>query len=250
MAVPSPPSSEKSALRSRRAAAPPRLCAQPDARASRRPSKPSSPARPAPSDRGAGGRGLSSAARRDQPLSAARAARPGPAMGAALVRAARRTDDLAGEGRRPSRARGACFSPRLRRRRVEPDVVIVPLVFADRTGTRIGHGKGHYDRALAHLRAGRAGLRRSASAGTRRSATNRCRATPGTCRSTRSPRRRNGSPAGEPELAQPGGHRPDPAADRGLERARRDASSTSSPARPGRSRLCSSSSPAPPGCCR
>ena len=35
---------------------------------------------------------------------------------------------------------------------VVPDVVIVPLVFADRQGTRIGHGQGHYDRALAHLR--------------------------------------------------------------------------------------------------
>ena len=33
-----------------------------------------------------------------------------------------------------------------------PDIVIVPLVLADRRGTRIGHGKGHYDRALAHLR--------------------------------------------------------------------------------------------------
>ncbi|MBV9882741.1 MAG: 5-formyltetrahydrofolate cyclo-ligase [Sphingomonadaceae bacterium] len=33
-----------------------------------------------------------------------------------------------------------------------PDVVLVPLVLADRTGTRIGHGKGHYDRALSHLR--------------------------------------------------------------------------------------------------
>jgi 5-formyltetrahydrofolate cyclo-ligase len=35
-----------------------------------------------------------------------------------------------------------------------PDVVLVPLVRADRNGTRIGHGKGHYDRALAHLREG------------------------------------------------------------------------------------------------
>ena len=35
-----------------------------------------------------------------------------------------------------------------------PDVVLVPLVAADRLGTRIGHGKGHYDRALAHLRDG------------------------------------------------------------------------------------------------
>ena len=35
-----------------------------------------------------------------------------------------------------------------------PDVVLVPIVLADRRGVRIGHGKGHYDRALAHLRAG------------------------------------------------------------------------------------------------
>jgi len=33
-----------------------------------------------------------------------------------------------------------------------PDLVLVPLVAADRHGRRIGHGKGHYDRALAHLR--------------------------------------------------------------------------------------------------
>jgi 5-formyltetrahydrofolate cyclo-ligase len=35
-----------------------------------------------------------------------------------------------------------------------PDVVLVPLVLGDRQGTRIGHGKGHYDRALSHLREG------------------------------------------------------------------------------------------------
>jgi 5-formyltetrahydrofolate cyclo-ligase len=35
-----------------------------------------------------------------------------------------------------------------------PDTVLVPLVTADRRGTRIGHGKGHYDRALSHLREG------------------------------------------------------------------------------------------------
>lgn len=34
-----------------------------------------------------------------------------------------------------------------------PDIVLVPVVLADRAGARIGHGKGHYDRALAHLRA-------------------------------------------------------------------------------------------------
>jgi 5-formyltetrahydrofolate cyclo-ligase len=33
-----------------------------------------------------------------------------------------------------------------------PDIVLVPLVLADRKGSRIGHGKGHYDRALSHLR--------------------------------------------------------------------------------------------------
>ena len=33
-----------------------------------------------------------------------------------------------------------------------PDIVLVPLVAADRSGARIGHGKGHYDRALSHLR--------------------------------------------------------------------------------------------------
>lgn len=33
-----------------------------------------------------------------------------------------------------------------------PDTLLVPLVAADRRGVRIGHGKGHYDRALAHLR--------------------------------------------------------------------------------------------------
>lgn len=36
---------------------------------------------------------------------------------------------------------------------VSPDVVIVPLVLADRQGGRLGRGQGHYDRALAHLRA-------------------------------------------------------------------------------------------------
>ena len=36
-----------------------------------------------------------------------------------------------------------------------PDTVLVPLVAADRHGSRIGHGKGHYDRALSHLREGK-----------------------------------------------------------------------------------------------
>ena len=33
-----------------------------------------------------------------------------------------------------------------------PDLVLVPLVAADRHGARIGHGKGHYDRVLADLK--------------------------------------------------------------------------------------------------
>ena len=37
---------------------------------------------------------------------------------------------------------------------LSPDVLLVPLVAADRAGTRIGHGMGHYDRAIAHLREG------------------------------------------------------------------------------------------------
>jgi 5-formyltetrahydrofolate cyclo-ligase len=40
-----------------------------------------------------------------------------------------------------------------------PDVVLVPLVLGDRRGTRIGHGQGHYDRALARLREGGRPLR-------------------------------------------------------------------------------------------
>ncbi len=35
---------------------------------------------------------------------------------------------------------------------VAPEIVLVPLVAADAACNRIGHGKGHYDRALAHLR--------------------------------------------------------------------------------------------------
>jgi 5-formyltetrahydrofolate cyclo-ligase len=35
---------------------------------------------------------------------------------------------------------------------VVPDLVLVPLVAVDHRGTRLGRGKGHYDRALARLR--------------------------------------------------------------------------------------------------
>ncbi|MFL6730036.1 MAG: 5-formyltetrahydrofolate cyclo-ligase, partial [Sphingomicrobium sp.] len=35
---------------------------------------------------------------------------------------------------------------------VEPDLVLVPLIAIDGRGTRVGRGKGHYDRALIHLK--------------------------------------------------------------------------------------------------
>ena len=35
---------------------------------------------------------------------------------------------------------------------VEPDVILVPLIAIDGRGTRLGRGKGHYDRALGALR--------------------------------------------------------------------------------------------------
>lgn len=44
------------------------------------------------------------------------------------------------------------LQPRPEAEPLAPDLVLVPLVAADRKGTRIGHGQGHYDRAIAHLR--------------------------------------------------------------------------------------------------
>ncbi|MGE5563844.1 MAG: 5-formyltetrahydrofolate cyclo-ligase [Bacillota bacterium] len=35
---------------------------------------------------------------------------------------------------------------------VEPDLVLVPLIAVDGSGTRLGRGKGHYDRALTRLK--------------------------------------------------------------------------------------------------
>lgn len=35
---------------------------------------------------------------------------------------------------------------------VEPDVILVPLIAIDGRGTRLGRGKGHYDRSLGSLR--------------------------------------------------------------------------------------------------
>ena len=44
------------------------------------------------------------------------------------------------------------MQPAKRHPAVEPDLVLVPLVAIDGTGTRLGRGKGHYDRALIRLR--------------------------------------------------------------------------------------------------
>jgi 5-formyltetrahydrofolate cyclo-ligase len=44
------------------------------------------------------------------------------------------------------------MQPAKRHPRVEPDLVLVPLVAIDSEGTRLGRGKGHYDRALTSLR--------------------------------------------------------------------------------------------------
>ena len=35
---------------------------------------------------------------------------------------------------------------------IEPDLVLVPLIAADRRGARLGRGKGHYDRVLGKLK--------------------------------------------------------------------------------------------------
>ena len=44
------------------------------------------------------------------------------------------------------------MQPARRHPRVEPDLVLVPLVAIDGSGTRLGRGKGHYDRALLSLK--------------------------------------------------------------------------------------------------
>jgi 5-formyltetrahydrofolate cyclo-ligase len=46
----------------------------------------------------------------------------------------------------------ACFQPPLDSPEVFPDLVLVPLVAIDPHGTRLGQGKGHYDRVLGRLR--------------------------------------------------------------------------------------------------
>ncbi len=44
------------------------------------------------------------------------------------------------------------MQPKRRTPVVEPDLILVPLIAVDGNGTRLGRGKGHYDRALARLK--------------------------------------------------------------------------------------------------
>ncbi len=46
----------------------------------------------------------------------------------------------------------ACLQPPPEAPQVRPDLVLVPLVAVDMAGTRLGQGKGHYDRVLGALR--------------------------------------------------------------------------------------------------
>ena len=57
---------------------------------------------------------------------------------------------LAGEPAEPGP--WSCFQPPLDSPEVFPDVALVPLVAIDGHGTRLGQGKGHYDRVLGKLR--------------------------------------------------------------------------------------------------
>ena len=50
------------------------------------------------------------------------------------------------------------LQPTLEAEIASPDLILMPLVAVDRTGNRIGMGKGHYDRALPGLRAAGARL--------------------------------------------------------------------------------------------
>ena len=44
------------------------------------------------------------------------------------------------------------MQPRSRTPVVEPDLIFVPLIAIDGSGTRLGRGKGHYDRSLVRLK--------------------------------------------------------------------------------------------------
>ena len=50
------------------------------------------------------------------------------------------------------------MQPAKRHPAVQPDLVLVPLIAIDHRGTRLGRGKGHYDRALVSLKKSGAAL--------------------------------------------------------------------------------------------
>jgi len=50
------------------------------------------------------------------------------------------------------------MQPAKRHPAVDPDLVLVPLIAIDGRGTRLGRGKGHYDRALLRLKKNKARL--------------------------------------------------------------------------------------------
>jgi 5-formyltetrahydrofolate cyclo-ligase len=50
------------------------------------------------------------------------------------------------------------MQPAKRHPHVQPDLVLVPLIAIDGRGTRLGRGKGHYDRALTRLKKNKARL--------------------------------------------------------------------------------------------
>lgn len=45
------------------------------------------------------------------------------------------------------------LQPSDKNKEIQPDIILVPLIGFDRTGSRLGFGKGYYDRALAQWRA-------------------------------------------------------------------------------------------------
>lgn len=67
--------------------------------------------------------------------------------------AARGADMIWREGPPAERGQLGILQPAAAAEALDPDLVLVPLVAADRHGTRIGFGKGHYDKALARRRA-------------------------------------------------------------------------------------------------
>ena len=64
----------------------------------------------------------------------------------------RRSRSSSAPATRSSQDRSGSCSRTRRSPVVEPDLILVPLIAIDGNGTRLGRGKGHYDRALARLK--------------------------------------------------------------------------------------------------